>query len=141
MESTDADADQKSARRRAVRLLTLDGSGGLVAGVLVLALRGPIAPFYGFSLGVVTFVALANLAYGTYSSTLARRASRGVLPSRRAVEALIVANACWTLVCVALLIGTWSTATLFGQLHIGLEGLYVLGLALIEARYVRPLLA
>lgn len=141
MGSTDAEADQESARKRAVRILALDGSGGLVAGAVVLALRAPIGGFYGLSLGVVTFVALANLAYGTYSSTLARRASRGVLPSRRAVDALIVANACWPLVCMGLLIATRSTATLFGQLHIGLEGLYVLGLALIEARYVRPLLA
>lgn len=133
------DEDEASAQRRAVRILTLDGSGGLVAGALVLALRGPIASFYGLSLGVVTFVALANLMYGAYSSTLALRASRGTLPSRRAVDVLIVANACWTLVCLGILVTTRGTAGIFGQLHVGLEGLYVLGLAVVEARYVRPL--
>ena len=133
--------DEARARTRAVRILTLDGSGGLVAGALVLALRGPVAGFYGLSVAVVTFVALANLVYGAYSSTLALRASRGTMPSRRAVDVLIVANACWTVVCLGILVTTRGSAAIFGQLHVGLEGLYVLGLAGIEARYVRPLLA
>jgi hypothetical protein len=123
---------------RARRILTLDGSGGLVAGAAVLALRAPIARFYGLTAATVAFVALANLAYGSYASALAWRASRGALHSARAVEALIAANALWTLVCAVLLVSTRDTATVFGQLHLGLEGLYVLGLAVAEARYVRP---
>ncbi len=134
------DEAEGSAQRRAIRILTFDGSGGLVAGALVMALREPIAGFYGLSLGVVTVVALANLTYGAYSSTLALRALRGTLPSRRAVSVLIVANACWTIVCLGILVATRASAAIFGQLHIGLEGLYVLGLAGVEARYVRPLL-
>jgi hypothetical protein len=133
-------AAAESARTRALRILTLDGSGGLVAGALVLALHGPVARFYGLSVGVVSFVAVVNLAYGAYSSTLVWRASRGTFPSRRAVELLIVANALWPLVCAGLLFTTRGSASIFGQLHLGLEGLYVLGLAAIEARYVRPLL-
>ena len=50
------------AWKRARHILTLDGSGGLVAGALVLALHAPVARFYGLSEVTVTFVALANLA-------------------------------------------------------------------------------
>lgn len=130
-----------STRARTVKLLSLDGIGGLVAGALVLVLRGPIAGFYGMPVAVVAFVALANVAYGSYSSRLAWRASRGVLPSRRAVEVLAFANACWPLVCVALLVLTRATASIFGQLHLVLEGVYVFALAVVEWRWLRPRLA
>lgn len=133
-----ATSSTDDARARALRILTLDGSGGLVAGALVLALHGHVARFYGLSVGVVCFVAVVNLAYGAYSSTLVWRASRGVFPSRRAVEVLIVANAFWPLVCASVLFATRGSASIFGQLHLALEGLYVLGLAVVEARYVRP---
>lgn len=111
-----------------------------MAGALVLALHGPVARFYGLSVGVVCFVAVVNLAYGSYSSSLVWRVSRsrGTFPSRRAVELLIVANALWPLVCAGLLFATRASASIFGQLHLALEGLYVLGLAVVEARYVRP---
>jgi hypothetical protein len=122
-----------------VRILAVDGLGGLAVGALMLVVLRPLAAFYGLSWGVVTFVAVANVAYGSYSSTLAYRASRGKKPSRRAVDVLILANTMWTLVCVTLLVATWGTAGIFGQLHIGAEGLYVLALAGVEARYVRPL--
>ena len=108
-------------------------------GALLLVLLRPVSAFYGLSPGVTTFVAAANVAYGSYSSSLAYRAFHGKPPSRRAVDAIIVANATWTLVCAALLVATWGKAGVFGQLHIGAEGLYVLALAVVEARYVRPL--
>ena len=124
---------------RIVRILAVDGVGGLAVGVLMMVVLRPLAALYGLPWGVVTFVAAANVAYGSYSSTLAYRASRGKEASRRAVDVLILANTMWTLVCTALLVATWGTAGLFGQLHIGAEGLYVLALAVVEARYVRPL--
>lgn len=124
---------------RIVRILALDGVGGLVVGALLLVFLRPVAAFYGLSLGVAAFVAAANVAYGSYSSSLAYRAFHGKPPSRRAVDAIIVANATWTLVCGSLLVATWGQAGVFGQLHIGAEGLYVLVLAGVEARFVRPL--
>ena len=132
-------SDKETDHPRIARILALDGAGGLVVGALLLVLLRPVAAFYGLSHGVAAFVAIANVAYGSYSSSLAYRAFHGKPPSRRAVDAIIVANATWTLVCVALLVATWGEAGVFGQLHIGAEGLYVLALAGVEARFVRPL--
>jgi len=122
-----------------VRILSLDGVGGLVVGALMVLFHGFLAELYGLSLPVFSFIAGANVAYGAYATTLAFRASRGHMPARRAVDALIVANASWTVVCLALLLLTRATAGVLGQLHIALEGTWVLVLAAIEARLLRPL--
>lgn len=136
-----AEGADETTHARIVKLLSLDGIGGVVAGLFVLALHGPIAGFYRMPVAVVVFVAVANVVYGSYSSRLAWRASRGTLPSRRAVEVLAIANACWPLVCIALLVHTREAASVFGQLHLGLEGVYVFALAVVEWRWLRPRLA
>lgn len=119
------------------RILWFDGGGGLVAGAVTLALHDWLAALYGFATGLVLFIAAANLAYGACSTTLARRAGRGQWPSSRAVNALIVANAAWAVVCMSLLVATWRSASAFGSIHVALEGAYLAALAAYEWRYLR----
>lgn len=125
-------------RSRARRILWVDGGAGLLVGVVVLALHAPLARLYGFPVPFVLFMAAANLAYASYSGTLAVRASRGAPPSRRAVDVLVAANLAWTVACVVLLAVLSSTATAFGVAQLVGEGTFVAVLAVLERRYVRP---
>lgn len=127
------------ARRRARRLLQFDSSAGLVAGLLMLTVRDWLAALTGLPVPVVLFVAVANLAYGGYSGWLVMIARRRGMPSRRAVTVLIVANVAWAGVCAMLLARFGALATVFGWLHLVLEGALVASLGLVEWRVVRPL--
>ncbi len=129
-----------TSERAVRRILWFDGGGGLVAGAVTLALVDWLATLYQFAPGLVLFIAAANLLYGAYSTTLARRAGRGQWPSLRAVDALILANAAWAVVCVGLLIATWRSASAFGSIHVALEGGYLAALAAYEWRVLRPAL-
>ena len=79
-----------------------------------------------------------NLVYGSYSSTLAFRASRGLAPSRFAVDLLVAANLAWACVCASLVLLKARDASVFGIGQVAIEGLYVGSLGLVERRYVRP---
>ena len=124
--------------RRARAILWLDGSAACVAGLVVLALHEALAQLHAFPPALVLFIGAVNLAYSCYSGTLAFRASRGHTPSRRAIGILVVANLAWVAVCAAIVAITASTASIFGLAHVGLEGLFVGALAIVEYRRVRP---
>ena len=127
------------AERRARRLLRLDSTAGLLAGLLMLVSHEWLAALTGMPVPVVLFVAVANLVYGSYSGWLVTTAQRRGLPSRRVVTVLIVANVAWAVVCAALLARFGASATVFGWLHLVLEGVFVAALGLVEWRVVRPL--
>lgn len=129
-----------NSARTVRQILWFDGGGGLIAGAVTLALVDWLATLYQFAPGLVLFIAAANLLYGAYSTTLARRAGRGQWPSRRAVDVLIVANAAWAVVCLGLLLATWRSASAFGSIHVALEGGYLAALAAYEWRVLRPAL-
>ncbi|MDC0721061.1 hypothetical protein [Nannocystis bainbridge] len=124
--------------RRARAILWLDGSAACIAGLVVLALRGPLAQLHAFSPALVGFIGAVNLAYACYSGSLAVRASRGRTPSRRAIDLLVAANAAWVVACAAILATTAGTASIFGVVHVGFEALFVGSLAVVEFREVRP---
>ncbi|MFY0539638.1 hypothetical protein [Nannocystis pusilla] len=124
--------------RRARAILWLDGSAACVAGVVVLALHDALAQLHGFPPALVLFIGVVNLAYSCYSGTLAIRASRGHTPTRRAIDILVVANLAWVAVCAAIVASTAGTASAFGLAHVGLEGLFVGALAVVEYSRVRP---
>jgi hypothetical protein len=124
---------------RALSILWFDSLGGLVAGAAVLLVRSWLASLYGLSADLVLVIACANLAYGTYSGTLAALAARGRSIARPAIDLLVLANLAWTLVCIALIAHTLPTATVFGLAHLALEGLWVGALGIVEYRRVRPL--
>lgn len=116
-------------------LLAIDSLGALSVGAVCLLAREPIAALEGHPTAFVAALALANLAYGTYSGVLALRSFQGLV-SRRALDLLIVANVSWTPVCLALTLLT--SGTVLGRAHLVLEGLYVGALGLAERRFVRP---
>jgi hypothetical protein len=117
-------------RPRLRTLLWLDCSAAGVVGVAMLALSGPLAPRLGLPRAVLAAMALANLAYGASSFTLARQATA----PRRHVRALVAANLAWTGVCVALAACFAGRATWLGTGYVLAEGLFVGALAAVEAR-------
>lgn len=113
------------------RLLWIDGLGGLTVGILVLAAERWLAEWYGLPRAVVLFMGAANLAYGSYSTSLARRAERPI----PLITLLSCANIGWLFVCASLAIRHAGTATLLGHIVLIGEGLYVGGLGLLEWRW------
>lgn len=109
----------------------MDSGGGLLAGALVLALRGWLAELHGLPLAVVTFMGAANVTYGCFSGTLLR-----VTPPVRRLPsaALVAANFAWPVVCLGLLAANAGEVGPTGVLHLAGEGLYVGLLAEVERR-------
>lgn len=118
------------------RLLWIDCSGGLVVGVVVLALSGWLAPLEGLPLGVLVFTGVMNLVYGLYSLSLALQARRSMMR----VKALAVANMAWAPVCILILLLYADSATVWAWLHLGGEAVYVGVLGAVEWRLRERLL-
>lgn len=119
------------------RLPWIDGFAALAVGTLLLALRSVLAGFYGLSLELVTLVGVFNVIYAAPGLSL------GALRTRPAwlLRCLIVANLAWVVACIVIAARVWSSARVFGLAHIIGEGLFVGGLALLEARHWREILA
>lgn len=109
-------------------LLWLDCTAGGAVGLLVLLLHDLLTAWYGLPASVVTTIGVANLAYATFSFSLARRAQRP-LPL---LLVLIAANAVWAGVCAAAAVYFASSASWLGLGHLVAEGLVVGGLAMLE---------
>jgi hypothetical protein len=124
--------------RRAQAILRLDAGAACAAGFAVLALRDRLALLHAFPLALVVFLGASNLAYASYSGSLATLAGLRRMPSRRAIDVLVVANLAWTAVCGTVLVATWRSASVLGLAHVAFEGLFVGALAVVEYRLVRP---
>jgi len=120
---------------RARRLPWFDAASGLVVGVVVLALHEPIAALDQLPDSVVFWMGVANAGYASFGTAL------GVFRRAWLAKLLVAANAAWALVCVAILVRYGGEATVFGWLHVGGEGLYVLGLAVVEWRHRDAMIA
>lgn len=118
-------------------LLWIDCIAGALAGVAILVLLNWLAALYGMPINILVFIGVANVLYAGYSLSLAIRRTRtpGVL------NALIVANSLWALVCVGLAVQWAGTASLFGMAHLLAEALFVGGLARLEWKWRGRLLA
>lgn len=113
------------------RLLWIDSIGGLIAGVIVLAISSWLSKLYGLDQEVLLATGVANLAYGSYSLSLARRAVRPIA----LIRLLAAANLTWLVVCTVLIVVHYDSATFLGIGHLLLEGLYVGGLGCLEWRW------
>ena len=116
--------------RPARDLLHFDSAAGLAAGAFALALSGPLSALYALPRPLLLGMGAANLAYGTFSGTLARRARR----PRALVHLLVAANAAWAALCWAAAVALAGRASAFGLAQLGGEGAFVGGLALLEWR-------
>lgn len=116
-------------RRR--QLLWVDGLAGAVAGVAMLILGGWLSELYQLPRNLLFLNALANLAYASYSLSLARRITR----PPNLIRLLVVANLTWAVVCLRWAFIHSETASLFGLAHLVGEALFVGGLACLEWRW------
>jgi hypothetical protein len=123
---------------RAKALLSIDAGAACAAGLTGLALRDYLVRLHALPAGLLLFVAVANLTYASYSGTLAALAWRGKTPSRLSIDILVLANLTWVAVCIAIVVATWRSASIFGLAQVALEGLFVCSLAVAEYRLVRP---
>jgi hypothetical protein len=110
------------------RLLWIDCSAAFVAGLVVLSLAGWLSRLYIMPQGLLVAMGVANLCYGTFSFSLARRARR----PRSLLAVLVAANATWAVLCGLAALRFGSVASAFGLAHLIGEGLFVGGLAALE---------
>lgn len=122
--------------RNAKSLLWIDCLGGLVVGVLVLTLSSWLSTLYAMPERFVLALGAANLAYGTFSLSLARRTVR----PRALLRLLVAANLAWAVFCVIASAILASQATAYGLALLLFEGAYVGGLGLLEWRVLDALL-
>lgn len=112
------------------KILWLDCTAALIAGVLVLAFSGWLSRLHGLPQSVLLFVGMANLVYAAYSSSLARQRQRPLV----LIKLLVCANALWSGVCLALLAAYWAQVSLFAVAHLLGEAVFVAWLAAMEWR-------
>ncbi len=87
---------ERLSMRVVPRLLWIDGSGALVAGVIVLLFAPFLSGLHALPRSLLLVTGVANLAYGAFSFTLARRARRPMA----LVQVLAVANVAWGVACM-----------------------------------------
>lgn len=112
------------------RLLWIDSGAGLIAGTLMLSLSGWLAELYALPRALLVAMGVANLAYGSYSLSLARRAVR----PPALIALLIAANGAWALLCFLAAARFAGVASPFGMAQLVGEGVFVGGLAALEWR-------
>lgn len=111
-------------------VLWIDCGAALLAGATVLVLFAWLAELYALPRHMLVGMGVANLAYGTFSWSLARRARR----PRALLVLLVAANATWAALCVLAAVRLAGTASGFGLAHLVGEGLFVGTLAALEWR-------
>lgn len=113
------------------RLLWIDCTAAAIVGVLMLALSPWLARLFALQRGLLLLIGVANLAYGAYSFSLARRAHRPMY----LIVLLVCANAAWAVVCLSLAARYRGEASVFGMMQFVGEALFVGGLAALEWRH------
>ncbi len=114
------------------RLLWTDGLAGATAGVVLLALAGPLAGPFGLPPAAVRGLGAVNLAYAALALSLAARLPR----SAPHVRYLAAANLMWTVACLGLVLALRDTASWLGLAYVGAEGAVCAALGVLEARAV-----
>lgn len=112
-------------------ILWVDCTAAGVAGALTLLLRDWLAALYAIPVDLLTITALVNLAYGSYSFSLALRAHRPAA----LIKLLAMANAMWAPVCIGLVIYWWPMLSGFAVAHYLGEAAIVVTLAVLEWRW------
>ena len=111
-------------------LLWIDSGAALTVGVLVLSFAPWLSRLYGLPNAVVIGMGVANVAYGIYSFSLARRQTR----PRSLLLLLVIGNATWAVLCM-IAAAVASYATRLGLAQLLLESVFVGGLAALEWRH------
>ena len=113
------------------KLLWVDGMAGAIVGVAMLTLGGWLSELYRVPRDLLFLMGLVNLAYASYSLTLASRARRPI----PLILLVAAANLIWSVFCFRWAVVFSDTASLFGLAHFVVEGLFVVALACLEWRW------
>jgi hypothetical protein len=113
------------------KLLWIDGLGAALVGAVVVLLHTVLSAWYRLPEHFVLLLGVVNLAYASYSLSLARRARRPIA----LIRLLVLGNLVWAVLCLRWAVLFWATAAPFGLVHLVGEGLYVGGLACLEWRW------
>ena len=97
-----------------------------------------LTPWYGWSANFTLYIGLVNIGYGCYSGFLTLRLKRKERLTRGTVILLIIANSVWLGQCLTQTWWLYGNVSYLGLAHLMGEGLYVGGLAYLEARIVLP---
>jgi hypothetical protein len=108
----------------------------MAVGVRVLSLSPWLSTWYAIPQRLLVLMGVANLTYGAFSFSLARRRVR----PRGLLVTLVVANAAWGVLCLLATALLVRRASAFGVASLVLEGLFVGGLAALEWRWRESLL-
>lgn len=113
------------------QLLWIDGLAALLAGLLQLVAADWLEEWYNISSKTLSFIAVVNLIYASYSLSIALLKKR----PRTLIVILVIANLAWSINCLRLAILFHDTASLFGVTYLVGEAILVGGLAYLEWRY------
>jgi hypothetical protein len=113
----------------------IDGLAGLLGGVSLFLTLDWLVEWYNISRETLVIIGVANLAYGTYSLSIATLKKRPEI----LIVILVMANLAWALNCVRMAITFGNTASIFGLIHLLGEAIFVGGLAWLEWRYRKDL--
>jgi hypothetical protein len=117
------------------QILWIDGTAGLLAGISLFLTIDLLEKWYNIPRGILVFIGIANLTYGTYSLSIARLKKR----PETLIVILVIANLAWAVNCIRMAITFWDTASIFGLIHLIGEAIFVGGLACLEWRYRKVL--
>ena len=119
------------------KLLWVDCSAGAVVGVLVVTLHGWLSEWYRLPRDLVFWMGVVNLAYASYSFSLAIRSRRPM----RLIQLLVFANLAWAVFfCLRWAIVYSETASFWGLASLVAEAIFVGGLGCLEWRWRKLLL-
>lgn len=112
------------------KLLWVDGLAAAVAGGAVLLASSWLSGWYRLPQDLLFLTGMVNLAYVSYSLSLAMRPKR----PKKLILLLVIANLVWAVLCLRWAVIFAGTASLFGLAHLVGEALFVGGLASLEWR-------
>lgn len=116
-------------------LLWIDGLAGLLGGVSLFLSLDRLVEWYNISRETLVIIGVANLAYATYSLSIAMLKKRPEI----LIVILVLANLAWALNCLRMAVTFWDTASIFGLIHLIAEAIFVGGLACLEWHYRKDL--
>ncbi len=117
------------------QLLWIDGTAGLLAGVSLFLTLDWLEEWYNIPRGTLVFIGLANLAYGTYSLSIATLKKRPAI----LIVILVMANLAWAVNCLRMAVALGDTASVFGLIQLIGEAIFVGALACLEWHYRKDL--
>jgi hypothetical protein len=113
------------------KLLWVDGGAGLIAGSVMILANSLLNGWYKLPRELLLFIGLVNVAYASYSLSLAKRSVRAM----RLIVLLVRANLFWSVVCLVMAVAYIEVASFFGLVHLVGESLFVGVLASLEWRW------